>query len=358
MKTIINLIILLITAQILSSCERKEQLTVVENTKVVNVKLSKVKAQSRTETVSASGKIAATNNANLSTRMMGYITKISVNVGDKVKKGQLLLSINNTDLLAKRAQVNASIAQAKFGFKNAEKDYNRFKKLYEQKSATQKEMDDMTTHYEMAKAGLEAAMQMKNEVGAQFTYTNIKAPFSGVVTNKFVNEGDMTNPGMPLIAIETLKKFVVNTMIPESDITKIQSGSQVKVYIKSIHKTITGLVSEVSISAKNTGGQYLVKIALAESEESVLAGMFATVDFPVVGKFSTKILVPKSAIVENGSLRGIYTVSEQNTAVLRWIRIGKSYEDQVEVLSGLQTGDQYISSADAKLYNRVKVIVQ
>ena len=108
--------------------------------------------------------IAVKMNTNLSTRMMGYVTETYVNVGDKVTKGQLLLRINSADISAQSAQVTASITEAKAAFKNAEKDYNRFKTLQEQNSVSQKEMDDITANFEMAKARLEGASQMKNQV--------------------------------------------------------------------------------------------------------------------------------------------------------------------------------------------------
>ena len=136
------------------------------------------------------------------------------------------MSINNTDLQAKRAQVNASITEATAAFNNAEKDYNRFKNLFADNSASQKEMDDMTANYEMAKARLEAAKQMKNEINAQFAYSNITAPFSGVVTSKFIEAGDMANPGMPLISIETPGNFEVMAMVPETEISEIKKGTK------------------------------------------------------------------------------------------------------------------------------------
>ena len=170
---------------------------------------------------------------------MGFVKKVHVNVGDKVRKGQLLISINNADLQAKKGQVNAGITQAKTAFNNAEKNYNRFKNLFESKSVTQKEMDDMTANYEMAKAGLESANQMKNEINAQFAYSNITAPFSGVVTSKNIESGDMANPGMPLISIETPKEFEVIAMVPETEISQIKKGTTVSVIVKSMDKTLT-----------------------------------------------------------------------------------------------------------------------
>lgn len=325
----------------------------------VAVIINSVASDGTTPFVTASGQVEAVNSANLSTRMMGFVNKVYVKVGDKVNKGQLLISISNADLQAKLAQVNASITEATAAYTNAEKDYNRFKALFADNSASQKEMDDMTAHFEMAKARLEAAKQMKNEVDAQFSYVNIRAPFSGVVTNKFIEVGDMANPGMPLVAVESPKKFEVTAMVAESDISQIKSGIEVNVEIKSINKTVKGKVTEVSTSAKNTGGQYLVKVVLDKSDANILSGMFATVTFPVEKKAdATLVLIPTSAVFEQGGLKGVYTVSDQNTAVLRWVRLGRTYGDQVEVLSGLDADEKYIVSADGKLFNRAKLAIQ
>ena len=342
------------------SCGDNNKPTIIDNSEPISVKVVDLHTDNDNPFVTASGKIEAVNSANLSTRMMGYVNKTYVNVGDKVKKGQLLISINNADLQAKRAQVNANITKATAAYKNAEKDYNRFKNLYAKKSASQKEMDDMIAHYEMAKAGLEATNQMKNEIDAQFAYVDIRSPFNGVITNKFIEAGDMATPGVPLIAVEAPNNFKVTAMVPESDISQIKSGIKVDVLVKSIDRTVLGVVTEISTSAKNTGGQYLVKIVLENSDANVLSGMFATVKFPITkhSKSKSMVFIPTSAIIERGSLKGVYTVSDQNTALLRWLRLGKTYGEQVEVLSGLNAKEQFIVTADRKLFNGAKITIQ
>lgn len=340
------------------SCGKVEK-KISEDTTIVPVKVNTTNKEINNPFLTASGTIQAVNNANLSTRMMGFVTKIPVKIGDKVKKGELLVAINNSDLTAKLSQVNASITEANVAFTNAQKDYNRFKNLFDEHSATQKELDDMTAHYNMAKARLEGTKQMKNEIEAQFAYVNIRAPFSGVITNKFINEGDMANPGMPLIALESPNNFEVIARVPESEITKIQSGSIVNVFVKTVDKTVKGKVTEVSSSAKNTGGQYLVKIALDKTDASILSGMFVTVQFPIEYREKEEaILVPVEAIVKKGQLSGIYTISENNTAILRWLRFGNTFGNQVEVLSGLSSNETFIISAEGKLYNGAKVVIQ
>ncbi|GHC62274.1 efflux RND transporter periplasmic adaptor subunit [Ulvibacter litoralis] len=356
MKKYIYLITLSAATLFLTSCGSEDKKAMVDNSPAIPVVVNQVAANSNSPFLSASGKIQAANSADLSTRMMGYVNKVHVNVGDKVSKGQLLVSINNTDLQAKSAQVNAGITEATAAFKNAEKDYNRFKNLFAENSASQKEMDDMTANFEMAKARLEGARQMKNEIGAQYAYTNITAPFSGIITSKNVEAGNMANPGVPLISIETPGSFEVMAMVPESEISEIKKGTEVDVLIKSIDTTVKGTVTEVSSSAKNTGGQYLVKIALKKTEASILSGMFTTVQFPVERKEkATMVLIPSEAIITNGQLSGVYTVSESKTALLRWLRLGRTFGDQVEVLSGLNSDEAYIVSAEGKLYNGAKI---
>jgi RND family efflux transporter MFP subunit len=350
--------LIVFSAAILFSCgsDPKE----VKTLAAITVKVSGIVENTNSPFVTASGKIEAENSANVSTRMMGYVTKVHVKVGQKVGAGQLLVSINNSDLQAKKAQVDASILQATAGYNNAKKDYDRFVTLFNQQSASQKELDDMTARFEMAKAGLEGAKQMRNEVMAQFNYANITAPFSGTITNSFVKEGDMANPGMPLVSVEGVSRLQVTAMVSESDISNIKNGMPVNVLIKSQNKQVSGKVSEVSLSAKNTGGQYLV--TLDKMDASILSGMFVNVQFPIEKKTTTtakseQVLVPEAALVRQGQLTGVYTIAN-NTAILRWLRIGKSYGDKVEVLSGLNADEPYIVSSEGKLFNGAKVSVQ
>lgn len=352
-----------LSALLFISCG-KDKKEILNNEPAIAVKVGGISIDNQTEFVTASGKIEAKNSANISTRMMGYVTKLNVKVGQKVKEGQLLVSINNTDLQAKKAQVDASILQATAAYNNAKKDYDRFVVLFAQQSASQKELDDITSRFEMAKASLEGAKQMRNEVMAQFSYSNITAPFSGEVTNTFVKEGDMANPGMPLVSIEGTNQLQVTAMVSENDITSIKNGMKAKVSVKSINEELSGTVIEVSNSAKNTGGQYLVKINLNNADNKVFVGMFVNVQFPIknvvqnTNSVYNKVIVPKDALVHQGQLTGIYTIGSNNTAILRWLRLGKTFGNQVEILSGLSADEQYIVSAEGKLYNGAKISVQ
>ncbi len=160
---------------------------------------------------------------------------------------------------------------------------------------------------------------------------------------------------MPLVSVEGATRLQVTAMVSENNIAAIKKGMAVKVLVKSSNANLTGKVSEVSSSATNTGGQYLVKINLDKTDSSVLSGMFVNVQFPVENAIQTTktemVLVPETALVKQGQLTGIYTIGTGNVAILRWLRTGKTFGNQVEVLSGLSANEQYIVSAEGKLYN-------
>lgn len=359
MKKYIYKFTLITAALFMVSCGDSNPKVVADNSPAIEVNINKVQTNTNNQFLTVSGKIIAANSADISTKMMGYVDKVHVNVGDKVSKGQLLVSINSADLQAKKAQVDAGIDQATTAFKNAEKNYNRFKNLYASNSVTQKEMDDMIANYNMAKAGLESAKQMKNEVLAQLNYSNITAPFAGVITSKNIEAGDMANPGFPLMTLEAPKNFEVKAMVPETEISSIKNGEDVDVFVKSANKTLKGKVTEINTSSKHTGGQYLVKVSLQKTEASILSGMFATVQFPQETKATSEtVLIPVQAVIKNGQLSGVYTVSQSNTAILRWLRLGRTFNNQVEVLSGLSAGESYIIASKGKLFNGAKISIQ
>jgi RND family efflux transporter MFP subunit len=359
MQNLTYIILGIASMQLMFSCGTTERKT-IESAPAISVTTSQALKSSEGATVSASGKIEAATSANLSTRMMGNVTNVHVKVGNKVAKGTLLISIQNADLKAKRGQIEAAILQAKAANENAQKDFERFKTLFAQGSASQKELDDMTTRATMTKSGLDAALQMKKEIDAQFTYAEIRAPYTCIVTNTFVKAGDMASPGMPLVAVESTEQSQVIAMVSESDIDKIKVGTEATVEVKSLEKSFPAKVIEVSQSAKNTGGQFIVKLNLSTKDEAVLSGMFAHVYFNVASDSAQElsVLVAKSALVQKGQLTGIYTIGFENTAILRWLRVGKTTGDQVEILSGMAANETYITSSEGKLFNGAKVAIK
>jgi len=316
--------------------------------------------------ISASGQVEAVNTASISTRLMGTIMHIYVKVGDKVRQGQLLVSISSDEITAKKAQADAQIAGAKADLDNAQKDLARYKALFGKQSATQSELDNVTLRYQAAQARLEAARQSRREVDASGAYASLSAPFGGVVTQRLVDEGSLAVPGAPIVTIEQNDGLRVNATIAESDISNIRPGDKAEITIRSTGLLTTGAVTRISPSSIATGGQYMVEIALPrDAQKNLFSGMYANIFIPAKqqrtgGTPPTSgndgVWVPASALVEKDQLTGIYTVSNSHTALLRWVRTGKRSGDQVEILSGLNATEPYISGSSGRLYNGVPVI--
>lgn len=336
-----------------SSSKEETKKETIENVTPISVTLSSPMVNSQ-EGIMVSGQVEAIQTSQITTRMMGFINKIYVKVGDKVSSGQLLVSINNQDMQAKRAQTTAMLAEAEANLASAQKDMDRFTSLQTQGSATAKEMDNVTLQYNSAKSRVEAAKQMRNEVDAMISYSSLKAPFAGVITRKMANEGSMANPGMPILTLEQGGGFQVSASVPEIDINKISQGANAMVLVKATGTSLQGKIGEISQSSQGTGGQYAVKINLnPQDTKGLYSGMYVHVTIPVAKaqKVSGKhILVPQSSIIQKDQLTGIYVVNGK-TAVLRWLRVGKVWGDQIEVLSGLGADNQFVLNPSDKLQN-------
>lgn len=311
--------------------------------------------------ITVTGQVESAQSAGISTRVMGYITGILVKEGELVKQGQLLVTISDADIKAKLAQADAMLAAARANVNNAEKDYQRFTNLYKQQSASAKELDNVTLQYEAAKAGLQSATQMKAEANAMLAYTNIRAPFSGVVVKKLAEQGSMANPGMPILVLEQNNSLRVNASVPETDIRRIKLNAAAHTSIRAANTTYPGTVVEISPSSIATGGQYLVKISLPREADSELrSGMYAQVQIAAEPSAATRheaVMIPVTALHHVGQLNALYLLSDSSTALLRYVRLGKTYGSQVEVLSGLNTDERFVVSAAGKLHNGIPVTV-
>ena len=336
----------------ISSCGNKDMKETPQE-KRLSAKVAVATLKEYPVVYSFSGKLEAEKQSNLSTRMMGQVERIYVNPGQQVKQGDLLLQIRNQDVLAKKAQVEASKVEAASAFKSAEKDLQRFEALYKTKSASDKEMDDIRTRYQMAKARLDVVDQMQNEVDESIRYAAIHAPYNGIITSKFIQEGDMANPGMPLLSIESSAQWKVIVRIPEADIALLKLNDPVKVQFNALNNLqLDGVIAEINPSATNTGNQFEAKILLTNNSgntANLYSGMYATVFYQ--NGTQPAVLISQNSLVEKGQLVGLYALSQSETALLRWVKTGKTYGDSIEILSGLSGGEKYIQSCEGKLYD-------
>lgn len=359
------LILALFTTVFIAACSGNKTEPQATGDATVLVETATPHGESSTGMIEASGQVEASHSVNISTRVMGYITKMQVKTGDHVSAGQMLFTVSSNDISAKKAQTEAMIVQAEASLRSAQKDVDRFTALYKQQSASAKELDNVTLQFQSAKAGVEAAKQMRNEVSAQLAYTNVTAPFSGIVTQKLADAGSMANPGMPILTIEQTGSLQVSASVAENEIAFVKTGDDAVISVESAGKNFTGKVMQVNPSSQFTGGQYIVKISVPASDSKQLyTGMFVHIQILLKGKSvgskkkSDAVMIPLKAIVNRDQLTGVYTISSQNTALLRWVRLGNTTGNQVEVLSGLANNETFILSAEGRMYNGAPVKIK
>lgn len=289
--------------------------------------------------------IESNNQASLSTIVMGTVAAAPVTVGDNVKKGDVLIRIKDDQIRAQKSQIEANMVQARANLENTETNLNRIKNLYAEESATSKELDDISTMYEIAKANLEALEARINEVNEMLEYTVIRAPFDGIVSRKFVSEGDMAAPGHPLVAVSDPSSVKITASIAESQINGVEEGLEAHVTVSSAGVAgAPARLTAVSSAGDPMSRQFAIEAVLLDEEtvSKLKVGMFAEIRLGL--NPSESLYIPVSAIVERGQLSGIYTISDNNRAVLRWVRLGERNGEQVEVITGLKPGERFVLS--------------
>jgi RND family efflux transporter MFP subunit len=293
--------------------------------------------------VSAAGTLDSRNISVLSSKVMGKVAALTVNEGDQVGRGKLLLRIES-------GEISAQVYQAQAAYDNARLQYGRIKTLFDEKAATQMEMDQATLGFESAKAGLNAAKAMEG-------YTMITAPISGQIVEKRINLGEMALPGQPLLKIEDNKNLRLETTVKEQDLRFVRQGMAVTVKIDALPgKEIKAKVVQVVPAADIRTHSFVVKIDIP-ADKGLISGMYGKAFFSTGTREA--ILVPRSALVELSGITGVYIVSPEGSAAFQMIEPGDTHDGGIEALTGLKAGDRVIvSKQDAKIDGRKVVVAQ
>ncbi len=307
--------------------------------------------------VNASGGLEAATTVMVSTRMMGWVKQVHVRAGEPVQKGAPLVSIDDSDLRARKAQAEAGIAEARAVLANAETMVGRFERLYAEKSVSKAQLDEVTTGRDRAAAGLKMAEAGLREVNVHLTYLDITAPVAGLVARRMIEPGNMANPGMPLVMIEQADRIKVIAHVGEKDVSGLRAGAPLTVDVTSLPGAVFETVIDRVVPTANPGSRtYDVEAYLDNADGRLKSGMFARVGIPVGEREA--VLVPAAAVARRGQLTGVWTVDAQGRAFLRWVRTGRAVGDEVEIISGLAGGETVIVTADAPLVECDKVVTQ
>ena len=294
--------------------------------KTIQAAVVEVKPTSVPIRVEVTGQVAPIFQATLSSRIQGTIDQLLVREGTKVSKGQLLIQLDSRDLQADLARADAEV-------ENAKAHLDRMNQLYAQDAVSKQEMENATRAHRVAEANRKA-------VEAQLSYTMVRAPFDGVITEKKVEEGELASPGQPLLKMEDPQRLRLEATVAEGDLKSVSRGDKISVAIDALGaQVLIGTISQILPAGDPHTHTFMVKVDLSKTA-GLKTGMFGR--FPLEKGVSQTILVPSDALVERGELSSVYVVGSDQIARLRWVKPGRRFDNHLEILSGVNVGERVL----------------
>ncbi len=337
------------------ACSSERQSVSAAPETVTNVSLISAQSVNIPDVVEAVGTLRAAETSQLAAQMMGNIVEIRAREGDRVHRGQVLAVIDDAQPRAALDRATAAdlsaqqeILASESDFTLADATFKRYQTLFDKKSASPQEFDEVKARYqgaqarrEMARAGQAQAKAALQQARTALAYTHIVAPFDGLVTEKRADVGTLASPGMPIFTVEDLRRYRLEATVNETDLRYVRQGEQVSVVIDALgNRELKGKLVEIVPAADPASRSFLVKIELP-SDPELRSGLFGRTQFARGQR--TALLIPRTAVVERGQLQGIYVLDQNKVAGLRYITLGKPSSAQVEVLAGLQAGETLIA---------------
>ncbi len=340
-KPILPVFLLSLALMVTSGCKEEKQPGIHQKKPPeVSVQAAEVKEVDASYQIEIMGTVAAVNSTVIATKVSGNIVRLPVQLGSRVAQGDILVELDAGELTARLEQAEAQLRQANRNLK-------REKDLLKKRASTPETVKNMEDLLRITKARLKEAETM-------IEYTKIKAPYSGTITKKFVNTGDLITPGKPLVQLEDATDLQVLTNIPESLLASINEGSELQIKINSSDSMTKGKVKEIAPTVHPQTRTALVKIGL-EKNEKLLPGNFVRVSIPK--EREKALVIPKSALFKKGQLEQVF-ILDKNRAKLRIVRSGMVSGDFVEILSGVEKGERVLFNLSGKLGNNQPVILQ
>jgi RND family efflux transporter MFP subunit len=287
------------------------------------------------------GLVEAVNQSTVSAQTQGQVQEILYDVDDYVEKGTVILRLKDTEHRARVAQAQADLKSAAAQLKQTHDDYVRYKGLFDKKSVSQSAMDKATADLASAQAAMDAAQARLEQAQEQLKYTEVRAPYAGIMTERKVAVGEMASPGKPLVSGISLDTLRIRIEVPQSLITEVRHGTLARVYLAD-GTVIESKAITVFPYADPDSNTFKVRVDLPtlgnKKNSPLFPGMFVKTGF-VVGE-RTELTVPKSAVVHRSEVTGVYVVGEGERVQFRQVRLGRVMEDGAVVLAGLSEGER------------------
>ncbi|HEY0721096.1 MAG TPA: efflux RND transporter periplasmic adaptor subunit [Gammaproteobacteria bacterium] len=269
--------------------------------------------------------IDAVHQATVSAQTSGRITEINFDVDDYVKKGDILIRF-------RAREQAAALSGAEARFKEANSNFERIKDLLQQKLVSQAEYDRAEAALKSARAALEQSQE-------QTEHTVVRAPYSGIVVKRYVEVGELANPGQPLMTGLSLEELRAVVNLPEAYIQQVRSLAHARIiFTDENDQSIESTKLNISPYADPQTHTFRVRVDIPAGQHNVYPGEFAKVAF-ATGE-ENLLLVPEQAVVHRSEVTGVYVVSPEGRVALRQIRLGRRYGNRFEVLAGLTNGDK------------------
>jgi RND family efflux transporter MFP subunit len=339
----------------LGSCSTEQSVNAQSPETVRHIPVLAVQHADVPDLLEAAGTVRAAQTSDLASQLMGNIVEIRAREGDRVQRGQVLAVIDDSQPRAAvdRATAAGVGAQQQLVAANsdlvlAESTLKRYQNLYDRKSLSPQEFDEVKARQQatlarrdMAQAGQAQAQAALKQAKTSLDYTRIRAPFHGVVTEKKADSGTLASPGMPIFTVEDVRRYRLEVAVNESDLQYVRTGGQVAVAIDALDNgELKGKVVQIIPAADPTSRAFLVKIDLP-TDPRLRSGLFGRARFSRGERQA--LLIPRTAVVERGQLQGVFVLDQNKIANLRYVTLGKSSGSEIEVLTGLQDGEWLVA---------------
>ncbi|MCK4359526.1 MAG: efflux RND transporter periplasmic adaptor subunit [Candidatus Cloacimonetes bacterium] len=336
-KILFNLITLAFASLIiLTACSKKEEAkSEVEFTGKNYVKVALAEQKNIEEFLLFTGQLQAVQEAYIGSGMSLRIKDILVEEGDIVNESDLLLLMDD-----------AQLKQAEAQFVSAEKDYNRMKALKEKGSISDQAFDQVEAGYKTAKAGYEF---LKNN-------TEIRAPFSGIISAKFKKSGEEFTPmmGGAILKLININELKIKVCISDKDINLIKKGQKAKVSVDTYpDETFIGIVNYVSPEADKMSGTFPCEILIDNKNGRLKPGQYGKVKI-IIAERKSAVVLPQNAVVNDNEI----FVVENGRAIKRTVILGLQNEGEIEVVKGILAGDTIVISGNVGLKDGALVVIK
>ncbi|MCU0704039.1 MAG: efflux RND transporter periplasmic adaptor subunit [Fimbriiglobus sp.] len=288
------------------------------------------------ETITSVGSVQPRRRTDVASQLLASIREIKPRPGDVVKKGEVIATLDDRDLLAQQREASAALTAAQAELATRSRDYDRVKNL---SAASADEKSKAEGAFRVAEAQVIRAREAVGRVEVMLTYTKIVAGTDGVVADRFADPGDIAAPGKPLLTVYDPSDLELHANVPESLAAGIKLGQRLTVRIDANNLSAEAQVREIVPQAQTASRSVVVKLALPEqTARPILPGMFGRLVIPV--GVAERVWVPKAAIQARGQLDLVEVEDGHGHLARRFVRLGREADGKVEILSGLSGGEK------------------